>query len=101
MTKVAHRYTGRYITSSGMNDALIECGVFSMKALDAVLKGNHYVHTFNGILIVSEVVESLTMKAFRESHDKIDCCDVFTGVADLVEELKANVFADGEQRADR
>ena len=95
MTKVAHRCTGRYITGSGMNDALIEYGVFNMKTFDAVLKGNHYVYAFDGILIVSEVVESLTMKEFRKSNDKIDYCDLFAGVPDLVEELKSNGFADG------
>ena len=64
MTKVILHYEERYITGSGTDDALIECGIFAIKILDAVLKTRHYVHAFQGMLIVSEIVESLIWKAF-------------------------------------
>ena len=64
MTKVVIHCPVRYITGSGMDDAIIVCGIFGIKTLDAVLEGKHYVHAFQGMLIVSEIVESLIWKAF-------------------------------------
>lgn len=53
MTKIALRSAGRYITGSGIDDALIEFDIFGIKILDADLKGKHYVRAFQGMLIVS------------------------------------------------
>lgn len=89
MTKVALRCAGRYITGSGMDDALIECEIFGIKTLDAVLKGKHYVRALKGMHILSEVVESMIWKAFWKSAEKHNYDDVLTGVSNLVEALKA------------
>lgn len=42
MAKVLLRCAGRYLSGSGVDDALIECEVFGKKTLAAVLSGSHY-----------------------------------------------------------
>ena len=68
-TKVLLRCAGRYIGGSGFGDALIESGVFGPKTLSAVLSGSHYVRSLKGMLIVSEVIDSLLWGAFWLSND--------------------------------
>ena len=58
-TKVVIRCAVKFITDSGMDDAVIVYEIFGIKTLDAVLEGKHYVCAFHGMLIVSEVIESL------------------------------------------
>ena len=57
--KVLLRCAGRYLCGSGMDDALIESEVFGPKTLSTVLSGGHYVQSFKGMLIVSEVLDCL------------------------------------------
>ena len=67
--KVLLRCAGRYISGSGLDDALIECGVFGPKTLSTVISGGHYVRSFKGMLIVSEVNDSLKWSAFWAAYD--------------------------------
>lgn len=67
--KVLLRCAGRYLTGSGMEDALIESEVFGPKTVSAVLSGGHYVRSLKGMLIVSEVIDSLMWSAFWHSTD--------------------------------
>lgn len=97
MTKVALRCAGRYITGSGIDDALIECDIFGIKTLDSVLKGKHYVRAFHGMLIVSEVIESLIWKAFWKCTERNDYGELLSGVTNLAEALKAKNSAESSQ----
>ena len=49
---------GRYLKGSGIEDALIEM------ALNSVLEGRHYVRSFHGIMMVSDLISSLAWEAF-------------------------------------
>ena len=64
--KVLLRCAGRYLSGSGMDDALIESEVFGPKT---VLSGGHYVRLLKGMLIISEVLDSLMWSAFWLSTD--------------------------------
>ena len=44
MTKVALKCAGKYITGSGMDDALIEAEIFDSKTVQSVLNRTHYAH---------------------------------------------------------
>ena len=59
---------GRYLSDSGVEDALIECEVFGKKTLSAVFSGSHYVRSFQGMLIVSQILETLAQQAFWQYH---------------------------------
>ena len=54
---------GKYLSRSGMDDALIESDIFGKKTLPTVLAGGHYVRSFQAMLIVSEVLDSLLWEA--------------------------------------
>ena len=67
--KVLLRCAGRYISGSGLDDTLIECGGFGPKTLSTGISGGHYVQSFKGMLIVSEVIDSLKWSAFWAAND--------------------------------
>ena len=67
--KVLLRCAGKYLTGSGMGNALIESEVFGPKTVSTVLSGGHYVRSLKGMLIVSEVLDSLMWSAFWHSND--------------------------------
>ena len=59
MAQVLLRCAGRYITGSGLDDALIEGQVFGKKTILSVLSGGHYIRSFQGMLIVTEALSTL------------------------------------------
>ena len=56
--------TKRYRQGSCFEDALIETDVFRKLTLNSALEGNHYVHSFHGIIMISDLISSLTWEAF-------------------------------------
>ena len=58
------RCAGRYLTESGIDDALIEGKVLRKKVLVSVLSGGHYVRSLHGIFIVPEAFYLFSCKAF-------------------------------------
>ncbi len=62
--KVLLKCAGRYLRGSGMEDGLIETEVFGKLTLNAVLEGTHYVRSFQGISIVSDVISSMMWEGF-------------------------------------
>ena len=71
IAKVLLLCAGRYITGSGLDDALIEGQVFGKKTILSVLSGGHYIRSFQGMLIVTEALSTLAWQAFwaSRSHD--------------------------------
>ena len=71
LTKILLRCAGRYLSFSGVGDALIEGGVFGKKVLVSVMSGGHYVRSLHGMFVVSEVLYSLAWTAFwkTKTHD--------------------------------
>ena len=57
--KILMKCAGRYLKGSGIDDALIETQVFGKLTLNSVLEGSHYVRSFHGIMMVSDLLISL------------------------------------------
>ena len=62
--KNALRCAGRYLRGSGIEDALIEPEVFGKLTLNSVLEGNHYVRSFHGMIMLSDMINSLAWETF-------------------------------------
>ena len=54
----------RYRRGSGIEDALIETGVFGKLTLKTILEGCHCVRSFRGIMMVSDLISSLACEFF-------------------------------------
>ena len=82
--KVLLKCAGRYLRGSGIEDSLIETEIYGKLTLNSVLEGTHYVRSFQGILIVSDVITSLMWEAFwlwlaknqhEIDHDAMACAE--------------------------
>lgn len=71
MKKVALLCAECYHSGCGIDDALIEAEVFGSKTLQSVLSGTHYVCSIQGMLIISEAIETLCWNAFWNKNDKL------------------------------
>lgn len=67
---MALRCAGRYLIDRGFDDALIEAEIFGVNTVMCVLNGKHYVRAFQGMLIVSEVLEKMIWDAFWDRNEK-------------------------------
>ena len=67
-TKVLLRCTGRYISGSGLDDALIEAEFFGKQTLNSGLAGSHYYRSLQGMLMLVEVIDALSWEAFLVSN---------------------------------
>ena len=67
-TKVLLRCTGRYISGSGLDDALIEADIFGKQTLNSVLSGSHYYRSLQGMSMLFEVIDALSWEAFLVSN---------------------------------
>ena len=65
-TKILLRCQGRLLRGSGIDDGLVECGVFGPGVKDSVLNGSHYVRSLTGMLIIEDVIPFSTMARFLE-----------------------------------
>lgn len=68
--KILLKCAGRYLQGSGIEDALIETDVFGKLTLNSVLEGSHYVRSFHGIIMISDLMSSLAWAAFWQSMEK-------------------------------
>ena len=62
--KILLKCAGRYLRGSGIEDGLIETKIFGKLTLHSVMEGTHYVRSFQGILIVSDALNSLMWEGF-------------------------------------
>ena len=62
-TKILLKCASRYLRGSGLEDALIEEEVFGKLTLNGVLEGTHYVRSFHGIMMISDLISSLSWEA--------------------------------------
>jgi hypothetical protein len=74
--KVLLKCAGHFLRGSGIEDGLIETEIFGKMTLNSVLEGSHYVRSFLGMSIISDVISSLMWEAFwswmREQGQEID-----------------------------
>ena len=57
LAKAVEHCIGKFLKGSGFNDALVESQVFSLKTVEAVMAGTHYVRSLHGLLIIQETIE--------------------------------------------
>ncbi|KAJ8869464.1 hypothetical protein PR048_028455 [Dryococelus australis] len=86
--KVALHCTDRYITGSGLDDDLIETEVFGFKTVKRVFNGSHYTRSLQGLLILSDTIQALKLKAFWAINSYDDYCGIAESVLELREALK-------------
>lgn len=55
----------------GIDDALIEAEIFESKTVQSVWRRTHYACLLEGILIISEGIETLRWNAFWNKNDKL------------------------------
>lgn len=69
MAKVAVRCAGCYISKCGIDDSLIEVEIFGSKTAQSVLIRSLYVRLFQGMLIISEGIETLHCIVFCKNNN--------------------------------
>lgn len=92
--KVLLRCAGQLLMSTGLDDGIIECGIFGKKVLQSVLSGPHYVRSLKGILIVSEIIDSLRWTAFFAQHSD----DTSSPLIQSATDFKASLTRNTQQR---
>ena len=88
MSKCAQHCIGKYIKGTGLEDCLVETGVFGVKVMESFLAGTHYVRSMRGIQIVSNAIEISKWNAFWKIHDKREFEWEITIVQELGEAFK-------------
>ncbi|KAH3729207.1 hypothetical protein DPMN_055173 [Dreissena polymorpha] len=64
LTRVLLRCQGKLLRGSGLDDALMECGVFGPGVIETVLNGSHYARALTGMLMVEDLIHKLEWQAF-------------------------------------
>ena len=72
LAKSALRCAGKYLRESGIEDGLIEPGVFGPIVLETVLGGSHYYRSFAGLSIVEDALLQLRAEAFWSTKEPGD-----------------------------
>ena len=72
MAKCVQRCIGKYIKGTGLEDVLVETGVFGVKVMESILAATNYVRSLRGIQILSGSIEMAKWKAFWKVHDTKD-----------------------------
>ena len=70
--KCVQRCIGKNIKGTGLEDALVEIGVFGFKVMESILAATNYVQSLTGILILSDAIELVKWNAFWKIHDAND-----------------------------
>ena len=79
--KVVEHCIGKYLRGSGVEDTLVETGVFVLKAVEFMMIGSHYVRSLRGILILADALNTLKWEAVWKTNDRADFGDILS-VAD-------------------
>ena len=68
-TKCVQRCIGKHIKGTGLEDALVETGVFRVKMMESILAATNYVWSVRGIQTLIGAIESVKWNAFCKVHD--------------------------------
>ena len=72
MAKCVQRCIGKYIRGTGLEDSLVETGIFGVKVMESILGGTDYVRSLRGVQILSNPIQSAKWKAFWKLHNRDD-----------------------------
>ena len=84
--RILLRCAGKLLRGTGIDDALVECGIFGPIVIDTVLNGSHYVRALTGMLVVEDVVMKMAWKAFWYYKSK-DNYPILTEILELSKKL--------------
>ena len=70
--KCVQRCIGKFIKGTGLEDALVEAGVFGVKVMESILAETNYVRSLRGIQILSGAIQLVKWNAFWKVHDTND-----------------------------
>ena len=79
--KVVEHCIGKYLRGSGVEDALVETGVFGVKAVEPMMNGSHYIRSLGRIIILADALNTLKWEAFWKTNNGADFGDILS-VAD-------------------
>ena len=68
--RILLRCQRKLLRGSGVDDALLECGVLGPGVVESALTGSHYMRALTGMLIVEDLIRSLQWTTFWENKDK-------------------------------
>ena len=88
MAKCVHRCIGKYVKDTGLEDALVETGIFSPKVIESFIVGKDYVRSVRGIQILSTAIQMAKWKAFWAIHGRTEFTQVTNNLLNLSEALK-------------
>ena len=49
----------KYLHGSGVENALVETGVFGVKAVESMMNGSHYIRSLRRIIILADALSTL------------------------------------------
>ena len=64
-----------------MEDALVETGVFGLKAVESMMNESHYIRSLRSIIIIADALNTLKWEAFWKTNDRAYFSDILS-VAD-------------------
>ena len=70
MGKCLEHCIGKYIKSTGLEYALIECKRIDKTTIEQVFNGTHHARSLRGIIMLSEAIEKLKLDTFRKFMEK-------------------------------
>ena len=79
--KVVEHCIGKCLRGSRVEDALVETGVFGLKAVESLMNGSHYIRSLRGMIILADALNTLKWEAFWNTNDRTDFGDILS-VAD-------------------
>ena len=87
IAKCVHRCIGKYTKDTGLEDALVETGVFGPKVIESFIAETDYVRSMRGIQILSTAIQMVKWKAFWTMHDRTEFIQVTSNLLNLIEAL--------------
>ena len=88
MAKCVQRYIGKYVQGTGLEDALVETGIFGVKIMESFIAATNYVRSIREIQILSSANEMSKWNAFWKVHDVSDFKESITAIEQLAKALK-------------
>ena len=87
MEKAFEHCIGKYMKGSGIEDALVETGVFRPNVVEAVVAGSHCERSLRGMQIIYNVLQQLKWEVFWATRDKTIYQTAITALGNLLSVL--------------
>ena len=88
MAKCALHCIWKYISGSGLEDGLVEVGIFGQKVIESVISATNYNRSVKGVLIIESAIEYMKWQAFWSEEKKESFKDVISNIESLKEAMR-------------